>query len=59
MGGWEWFWANVVQALVGLPEVEEKRPAGEDEGEDEMFLLLSRNPMLALVRRGLQHGYRK
>lgn len=44
---------------MGLPEVEEKRPAGEDEGEDEMFLLLSRNPMLALVRRGLQHGYRK
>jgi hypothetical protein len=31
----------------------------EEEGEDEMFYLLTRNPLLAIARKALQHSYRK
>jgi hypothetical protein len=44
---------------MNQPEIEENRSFAEDEEEDELFFMLTRNPYLIVIRKALTHIYPK
>lgn len=54
---WEWLWIHVAYRLVNLPEIEENPSIWDEQVEDDMYYVISRNPLLLLLRKALTTEY--